>query len=91
VKEKVLAAKRAGLKTIILPKRNEPDLDDLSPELRGEMTFILVDNVDEVLQNALETFSVYPPKPTLNGKNGTYPAASNKGKRKKPKATAVTD
>ncbi|TAK33978.1 MAG: endopeptidase La [Chloroflexota bacterium] len=54
VKEKVLAAHRAGIKTIILPRRNEGDLEDLPEELRKEMSFVLVDSVDEVLDAALE-------------------------------------
>ncbi len=53
VKEKALAAHRAGIKTVILPARNERDLDDLPPELRKEMNFILVDNIDQVLDAAL--------------------------------------
>jgi ATP-dependent Lon protease len=53
IKEKVLAAHRAGLRTIILPRRNEKDLDDLPQEVRDEMKFVLVDRVDEVLANAL--------------------------------------
>jgi len=54
VKEKVLAAARFGLETIILPKRNEADLDDLPEALREKMTFVLVDTVDEVWQVAIE-------------------------------------
>jgi len=54
IKEKVLAAHRAGLKTVILPKDNEGDLEDLSEEIRQSMHFVLVETVDEVLQNALE-------------------------------------
>jgi ATP-dependent Lon protease len=53
IKEKVLAAHRAGLKTIILPKRNEPDLDDLPQEVRESLEFVLVDKVQQVLDNAL--------------------------------------
>ncbi|HZW03776.1 MAG TPA: S16 family serine protease, partial [Anaerolineaceae bacterium] len=53
IKEKVLAAHGAGLKTIILPRLNEPDLEDLPDEVRNEMKFILVDTVDEVLKHAL--------------------------------------
>ncbi len=53
IKEKVLAARRAGIKTIILPKRNERDLEDIAPEVRGELTFKFVDTVDEVLTLAL--------------------------------------
>jgi ATP-dependent Lon protease len=53
IKEKVLAARRAGIRTVLLPKRNEHDLDDLPPELRSEMQFVFVDTVDEVLANVL--------------------------------------
>jgi ATP-dependent Lon protease len=53
IKEKVLAARRAGIKTVILPRRNERDLDDIPPELRAEMETIFVDTVDEVLEHAL--------------------------------------
>ncbi len=53
IKEKVLAAHRAGLKTIILPKRNEPDLDDLPKEVRKALKFVLVDRVEQVLKAAL--------------------------------------
>jgi ATP-dependent Lon protease len=54
LKEKVLAAHRAGIRTIILPQRNMPDLEDLPKELQSEMTFIPVDDAQEVLSNALE-------------------------------------
>ncbi|MBX6770340.1 MAG: endopeptidase La [Chloroflexi bacterium] len=53
IKEKVLAAHRAGITTVILPRENEPDLDDLPPDLRGEITFVLVDTVEEVIHRAL--------------------------------------
>ncbi|MDQ4078610.1 MAG: hypothetical protein M3220_20510, partial [Chloroflexota bacterium] len=53
IKQKVLAAHRAGLDTIILPKRNEKDLDDLPAEVREAMTFILVEEIAEVLEHAL--------------------------------------
>lgn len=53
LKEKVLAATRFGLDTVILPKRNEADLEDVPETVRERMTFILVDTVDEVLEAAL--------------------------------------
>jgi ATP-dependent Lon protease len=53
IKEKVLAAKRAGIKTIILPRRNERDLEDIQPEVRKELEMIFVDTVDEVIRHAL--------------------------------------
>lgn len=53
LKEKILAAHRAGLKTILLPRDNEPDLEDLPEEVRKSMTFIPVDTIDDVLAKAL--------------------------------------
>jgi ATP-dependent Lon protease len=54
VKQKVLAAKRAGLKEVILPQRNEPDLDDLPEAAREEVTVHLASDVRQVLALALE-------------------------------------
>ncbi len=53
VKEKLLAARRAKLKTVILPAPNERDLEDLPPEVAEDLTFIFVDNVREVFAEAL--------------------------------------
>jgi ATP-dependent Lon protease len=53
LKEKVLGARRAGIKKIILPKRNEIDLDDVPKEVRDQMTFIPVEELSEVLAHAL--------------------------------------
>src|SRR5581483_7999868 len=54
VKQKVLAAQRAGLTTVILPSRNGPDLEDVPEAVRETLTFHLVDDVREVLDLALE-------------------------------------
>ena len=54
LKEKALAAQRAGINRLIIPRRNEPDIDDIPEHLRKRMKFILVDTVDEVLEAALE-------------------------------------
>jgi ATP-dependent Lon protease len=54
VKQKVLAAHRAGLTEVILPARNEVDLDDVPESCREEMTFHIVDTIDEVFERALE-------------------------------------
>ena len=53
IKQKILAAARTGLKTVILPKRNEPDLEDIPKEIRDKMSFIFADHVDEVFVTAL--------------------------------------
>ena len=54
VREKLLAAQRAGLERVILPRENEPDLGDLPPETREELTFVPVDSIEEVLAEAFE-------------------------------------
>jgi ATP-dependent Lon protease len=53
IKEKVLAAHRSGLKTIILPVRNKDDLEDLPDEIRNSMHFIFAETVEDVLEAAL--------------------------------------
>jgi ATP-dependent Lon protease len=55
VKEKLLAAHRFGLKTILISKENEKDLADVPEEVRDELTIHCVDTIDDVLQYALET------------------------------------
>jgi ATP-dependent Lon protease len=54
IKEKVLAAKRAGIETVILPRRNEKDLEDVPEPVREALRFVFVDTMDEVLVEALE-------------------------------------
>jgi ATP-dependent Lon protease len=54
VKQKVLAAHRMGLKEVILPQRNEKDIDDVPQTVRDAMTFHLATRVEDVLKNALE-------------------------------------
>jgi ATP-dependent Lon protease len=53
LKEKTLAAKRAGIKRVIVPKRNEKDMVEIPKEVRDTVEFIFVDNLDEVLKAAL--------------------------------------
>jgi ATP-dependent Lon protease len=54
LKEKALAAQRAGIKCVIAPKLNEPDLEDVPPHLRRSMEFRFVTKIDQVLKLALE-------------------------------------
>jgi ATP-dependent Lon protease len=54
IKEKVLAAHRAGLKTVVLPDRNQKDLVDVPDEIRRTLTFVPVKRVDELLATALQ-------------------------------------
>jgi ATP-dependent Lon protease len=60
VKQKLLAAHRAGITDVLIPARNEPDLDDVPTAVRDELTIHLVSDVREVLQVALEAASVEP-------------------------------
>ena len=53
IKEKVLGAHRAGLRRVLLPRRNEADLDDIPADLRKEMQLVMVESIDEVLREAL--------------------------------------
>jgi ATP-dependent Lon protease len=68
IKQKVLAAHRAGLTTVILPKRNEKDLDDLPDEVRNTMLIVLVDRIDEALKAAFDTDAHHRDEPqTVTG------------------------
>jgi ATP-dependent Lon protease len=69
LKEKILAARRAHLDTIVCPKLNKKDLDEVPLQLRRGMTFHLVDNVEEVLALAL----VPPPAPRIAPGTKTAP------------------
>jgi ATP-dependent Lon protease len=62
VKEKVLAARRAGLKRVILPRGNQKDLRDLPDEVRKEMEFIFADRVEDVLAEVLPGMVLVPAK-----------------------------
>ena len=53
IKEKVLAAQRAGLRTVLLPARNEKDLRDIPPSTRSAMEFIWLETVDDAVRVAL--------------------------------------
>lgn len=75
VKEKVLAAHRAGLTQILLPSENEKDLKDIPEEVSEELTIHFVDTMDEVLRFAL----VSPLKPAEEGSEDENLAASPKG------------
>ena len=78
IRDKVLAAHRAGIKRIILPKENEPDLEELAPDVRQEIEFILAEHVDEVLNAAL-----HPEKVEVGSrlaKVNRRPSASRVGK-----------
>jgi len=58
VKEKALAAERAGIGTVVLPQENEADLDDLPDDVRKTMRFVLADTIDDVLEAAFPAATV---------------------------------
>jgi ATP-dependent Lon protease len=60
IKEKVLGAHRAGIRRVLLPTRNEADLDDIPADLRKEMQLVLVDSIEQVLREALTKARVSP-------------------------------
>jgi len=78
VREKVLAARRAGIKTILLPRHNDKDLVELPPEVKADMTFRLVDTLDDVLPRL---FDDLPAKP-----RGPEPAEPPAGRARRKKA-----
>ncbi len=59
LKQKILAAHRAGLSKVIFPKRNEADLDDVPEDVRRDITFYMVETIDEVLEYALSETSPF--------------------------------
>ena len=72
LKEKVLAAHRAGIKRVIIPERNKPDLDEVPKEVQDELEFVAVTKMEQVLEAALE--SMPQPKPE---EKKEAPAATN--------------
>ena len=65
IKEKVLAAHRAGLRRIVLPQKNERDIEDIPEDTRRDLTFVLVDDMSEVLAAALEPQKSAIPAPEV--------------------------
>jgi ATP-dependent Lon protease len=83
VKEKVLAAHRNGLRTVILPKRNEQDIDDVPEEIRSSMKFIFAESVEDVIDAALEKalpVKKQVKKPVKKKSNITKAKKNDKGK-----------
>jgi len=85
IKEKVIAAHRAGLKTIILPSRNEKDLDELPDDVRKQLTFVFAEEVFDVFNAALGKAVVRVP--SGNGHSAEEPEAKQKSPRAAKKST----
>ena len=54
IKEKVLAANRAGIKKVILPRENESDLEEIPQHIKAGLQFVFVEHIDEVLKETLQ-------------------------------------
>ncbi len=91
LKEKVLGAKRAGISKILFPKRNEMDLDDIPKEVRDTMTFVPVEELSEVLHQALGKRIITPvplgAEATKRASN-VVPMRQRNGATKRPRTTA---
>jgi len=87
IKEKVLGAHRAGIRRVLLPTRNEADLDDIPADLRGEMELVLVDSIDQVLREALTKAVSAGPAAARQRSNG---AATRGGREKVVVAAPAT-
>lgn len=71
IKEKVLAAHRAGIRRLVLPERNKADLEEVPKEILDELEFVFVQRMEQVLENALETMP--QPKPPEEAKSAPPP------------------
>ena len=69
IKEKVLAAHRAGIRRIILPLRNEADVEDIPEDVRKELQIVFISRINEVVDAALEMLVSNPPPPIANGRD----------------------
>ncbi|HEV2762367.1 MAG TPA: endopeptidase La, partial [Pyrinomonadaceae bacterium] len=74
IKEKVLAAHRAGLRRVVLPHRNEADTEDIPEDVRRELEFVYVSRIGDALDATLEKLVASPP-PTAQGPDAPQPAA----------------
>ena len=84
VKEKVIAAHRAGIKTVILPLDNERDLAEVPEFIRKDLRFVLAEHVDEVLREALvKPLTALRPAPVVSphGTSALKERASARGRR----------
>ena len=88
IREKVLAAHRAGITTIILPRRNERDLEDVPEELRGEMEFIFADSAEDVVPRALSHGAAEPSLAATGAAPTAIPRSGEGAERRSAKAAA---
>ena len=70
VKDAVARCRAAGIRTVILPKRNERDIDDIPEEACRELLFVFADRMEEVLDAALSPYTAEPPAAASNSEEG---------------------
>src|SRR6185437_4810 len=80
VREKVLAARRAGVSTVLIPRHNAKDLIELPPEVKADLTIVLVDTLDDVVPHLFTRPKVKP---------RARPKAPKAAARSRPKAAAT--
>ncbi len=80
VRDKVLAAQRAGVHKIILPRENEPDLAELPPQAREQLQFVLADTIEDVLGEAFDADGdgTKPPRAVANGRAKPKPKTTSR-------------
>ncbi|MCA1578038.1 MAG: endopeptidase La [Acidobacteria bacterium] len=71
VKEKVLAAHRAGVRRVLLPTRNEADIDDIPDDVKKDLQIVFVSTISEVIDAALEVLVANPPPPPIKSDSPT--------------------
>ena len=76
LKEKAMAAHRAGIRRLIIPARNEADVEDIPDDVRADLEIVFVARINEVIDSALEVLVANPPPPPLPN-----PASLNQASR----------
>jgi len=85
VREKLLGAHRAGLETIIMPARNEPDTGEIPEDIRDSMAFVFIDHIDDLLNYLFD-----PPNKKVKKKRGKRRAKKKPFKSKRKKTSSKT-
>ena len=87
LKEKTMAALRAGVKTVLIPAENEADLAEIDPDVRGALQFITARHIDDVLHTALDFTGVQPWKPEEKQPEAAAPIPEREGRNDQPRPT----
>ena len=87
LKEKILAAHRAGIRRILLPSRNEADIEDLPDDVRKQLQIVFVSQIREVIESALEVLVANPPPPPIL--SGNHPDSASRPSEPTPVPLSV--